>query len=244
MLVIHLASAFPTNVFFRWVFWSPVVLNTLRQSRQALVVWRADTARVPHVFLADGGHAENTSILPLLRRQCTRILAVDAGVRNTRRMRAFRQLVKLAHEQLGCSFCPANSDADPRKPDLEKALNLFEKPRTRYIEAGQDACDGPIELQERWQRCMAYLHKVSNEQPGMYDDGGDEDLRGSLRPSSNFSMRRQGQVNRQASTETTEEELEAVTWLSQCDISRGLGSIIFCVEKDMADRHVYVYFQS
>eukprot|EP00741_Cyanophora_paradoxa_P000866 tig00000448_g836.t1 len=65
--------------------------------------------RVPsHVFLSDGGHAENLGLLPLLARRCERLLCVDAGFDPDTHCTSFLACLEEARQRYGCSFFPGN----------------------------------------------------------------------------------------------------------------------------------------
>jgi len=64
-----LASAFPEACVTRWVLFCHPMMQFLRGERSPLMVANPSSARIPMVFLADGGHIDNTGVYPLLRRQ-------------------------------------------------------------------------------------------------------------------------------------------------------------------------------
>eukprot|EP00656_Telonema_subtile_P050268 TRINITY_DN6471_c0_g1_i1.p2 TRINITY_DN6471_c0_g1~~TRINITY_DN6471_c0_g1_i1.p2 ORF type:complete len:887 (+),score=169.76 TRINITY_DN6471_c0_g1_i1:3194-5854(+) len=84
------------------------------------------------VFLADGGHFENTAIIPLLRRKVDRIIAVDAE--DSRDLRPLKDMMQVALDELGVTFRLPEPPPDPlfkgrQSVPFERGLQDFLLPR-------------------------------------------------------------------------------------------------------------------
>ena len=126
--LVFLAPAFPLCFLFRWTLWSPFCLNFLRYCGATQVVGHGSEGDIPQVFLADGGHCDNSAMLPLLRRKRRKIVAVDASP--NRHLESVNCIIKLAAEQLHCSWRPPMDEN--RVADLDQYLTDFALPRARY----------------------------------------------------------------------------------------------------------------
>ena len=62
------------------------------------------------VFLADGAHYDNTAVIPLLRRKCSSIIAVDSE--NSRQCGPCAHMMEMALADLGITFNPPYYEGD------------------------------------------------------------------------------------------------------------------------------------
>jgi len=118
-------------------------LNILRGLRHCIVLPKIEMRAndgAANVFLADGGHIDNSAVLPLLKRQHKRILAMDAA--ENRKLISIRKILSLAQSELGVSWSPPISVGEQQGHlDLEKHLDLFALPRVRFAGTLQAARD-------------------------------------------------------------------------------------------------------
>jgi len=128
-LLIFLAPAFPRIRMFRWVLWSPFIMAFFRFFHFNIVVGYGNEEDVPMVFLADGGHCDNSAVLPLLRRKRKTIIAVDAAP--DRALESIRELIHVTSKQLHCSWRPPMGEGN-NVDDLKQYLDDFRLPRARY----------------------------------------------------------------------------------------------------------------
>jgi len=223
LTIVFLASAFPKARLMRWVLWSPFLMQFLRGQRRPLVVAQLMSARIPMVFLADGGHIDNTAVFPLLRRCCKLMVAVDASKGRT--MTSVRRLLQLGRSKLGCHFdVPVHHDGIQDASDmitLEQYITGFEKPRARFIQGGVEAVRDAKELLARYNQCIDFLMRVSADS----SDGG----AGSG-----------SEVSLDVLDRREEREPRTALWL---DLPNGMRGLIHSVEQDPKDGHVYVLFE-
>lgn len=73
------------------------------------------------MFLADGGHFDNTAVLPLLKRKCRRIIAVDSE--DNREVPPLRHMLDMALSELGVTFRLGNSHRQISSSALEFVEN-------------------------------------------------------------------------------------------------------------------------
>jgi len=226
-----LASSFPKVRLFRWVLWSPSLMSLLQSERAPLVV-PGLASSLPMVFLADGGHADNTGVIPLLRRHCKLILVVDAS--KDKDMRSIWRMISLARAKLECNFdVPEHYDHEINESDhthIFKTIFQFERPRCRFVAAGAECCEGSEMLAKRLQSCLGFLMRAASFEVVV-------PLRETRASSPECGGARRA-------TEMADLEQEVPSDLQRSDLPRSMCNLLASVQPCFADGHVYCYFYS
>jgi len=128
-IMVFLAPAFPNTWPFRSVLFSPFLLSLNRLVGAHLVFGQGKKGDAPQVFLADGGHIDNSAVLPLLRRRRTTIIAVDASP--DRELASIRTLLFISSQELECVWRPPAYETE--SDDVEQYLKDFGLPRARFV---------------------------------------------------------------------------------------------------------------
>jgi len=153
---VFFSPSVPRMRLSRWVLWSPFFLNFFRRLRWPVAISSPDGG-VPEVFLADGGHIDNSGVLPLLRRRCPLIIAVDAAV--GRNMHSIQEVIRLSSEEINCSWEVPHDDG---RRDLDQYIRDFQLPRARFVGAGEDPEYDDANLTVRAQLCWKLLTNASH----------------------------------------------------------------------------------
>jgi len=153
-LCCYFAPTFPRSWVFRWALYSKFFQLISRTLRVNSVVANPSEAGLPEVFLADGGHLDNSAVLPLLRRQCKVILAVDAE--SGRKCASLIKLVSTAQETLRCTFSIPPEETNV-VGSLEDMMQDFRLPRVRYVGDGDDPAYDDCRLFERFGKVRQYV---------------------------------------------------------------------------------------
>lgn len=186
----------------------------------------ADTYSVPNVFLADGGHADNSAILALLRRQCRTILAVDCS--KTRKMTMLRNLIPLGRAKLDCHFLPNGAYS------MNTYLAMFELPRARFVENETGGEEGRT---LKLRRCMNFLQEAGSK--------GAMETMFQHRRHAYFQQLRRSSLNplydttvHEMSQECPSNELSEVLW---ADLPHSMRQLIASIQ-EFPDGHIYCLF--
>ena len=107
---------------YRYLSSYSVIAHYMRSSEHVTLVAHK---KPDQVFLADGGHFDNTAILPLLRRKCSTIVYVDCEA--NRDVHTMLNTIKLALDDFGLTFLATSATGEVLP--VERALQDFYKPR-------------------------------------------------------------------------------------------------------------------
>ena len=170
LMLVFAAVAFPWSPFLHWVQYSQLPLLFLRSQRRPLMMQNVDKVGVPSVFLADGGHSDNSAVFPLLRRRCKHILAVDASAGHD--MASVNMVMDLARKELSIEWRPPE---ESKEPCIAEHIKWFEKPRARYIGSGVEAASDESALHENFVKCQSHLHQPEAEDPVILSESESQD---------------------------------------------------------------------
>jgi len=151
MTIAYFSPCLPRASILRWALYCKVFQLVLRFMRHHSVIADPATSSVPEVFLADGGHLDNTGIIALLKRQCKCILAVDAE--RGRSCASIYKIVENAKEFVQCGFSLPEHE-QKFTGSFEEMMLDFRLPRARYV--GHDGSSaqkaGELELVKRFKQ--------------------------------------------------------------------------------------------
>jgi len=120
-----------------WLFWlqgySHMSLLTHRSLGFVPIFPDIDKHPPPEVFLADGGHLENSGAFPLLIRKCSCIVAVCSNA--DRACSDLYTLMELSQRKLNCMWDVTEADSIITGGPMDHMLD-FRLPRARYVGDG------------------------------------------------------------------------------------------------------------
>jgi len=147
--ICYIAPAFPGTWWCRWALFSKFFQLITRSMRHNIVVSNPTESGVPEVFLADGGHLDNSAILPLLKRQCKCIIAVDGE--GGRKCSTVYQMISQSRRFANCSFSIPHIETRIAG-SFEDMMLDFKLPRARYTGDGMARARNNEELFERMRK--------------------------------------------------------------------------------------------
>ena len=124
----------------------PIMTKALRAAGYCEIV--AHHNPPDQVFLADGGHFDNTAILPLLRRRCSKIIAVDSE--DCREVPPLKHMMNMALTELGITFHMGNS----RRP-LSTAVRMFAQHKSLSLTTLYYFPENEREIERRYQAVLS-----------------------------------------------------------------------------------------